>query len=162
MGCLDSDDFSTASVNPSAAFTKLGTTEHKSPPPSICVRAFVTRVSKLLPAAVNSVSKSVLILVSKVVCSEVPGVKLDKLVSNDCRLTSGRDGTSGIKSLRSVVKEVTAESRVDAKDDASDSRPATASLSKLSNLFCTELNSAFAPHKFGILILAIIILQQIH
>ena len=39
----------------------------------------------------------------------MPGVKLDKLVNNDCRLTSGRDGTSGIKSLRSDVKEVTDE-----------------------------------------------------
>ncbi len=62
--CNTAAAFSTAGVPPSAAFSKLGTAAHKSPPPDNADVASVTSVVKLFPEEVNSDPKLVSIFAS--------------------------------------------------------------------------------------------------
>ena len=159
--CFTPTAFCTASP-PAAGTVKLGTLEHKLSPPPNANAATPTNVSKENPPAVNSLPNFDVISASKAVCCTLPVVRLDKLVSSACKLTSGRAGKSGIITLMSPTNALTSPSKVVVSAPASNSNPSVTLLINESNLVWIALNSGLAPHKFGTLKSAIIILQQIH
>ena len=115
--------FSKGSLSPSAATSKLGIILERLVAEPTAETAEDTSLSKECPLAVNADPKSLVILLSKAVCGELPAASPAKLVNWDCKFIFGSAGIGGTNALNLLIVEVISVDKSVVTVDASLSMP---------------------------------------